>query len=123
MAKIAVMDDSRLMRTLMQSFLVTGGHEVEVWEPMSAAEVAEKVSAYQPDLLITDFQMPGANGATVTKMARRANPDLPVLVVTSLRDPETMALLERHQVSGIIHKPVNGDMVLAAVSKALSPKS
>ena len=50
-ARIAVMDDSQMMRRLLSSFLEHGGHTVQAWEPMSAMEIIEKVKDYQPDLL------------------------------------------------------------------------
>ena len=121
MAHVVVMDDSRLMRTVLLKFLEVGGHEPEAWEPMSAMEVSDKVAATEMDLLVCDFQMPGCNGATVAKMAHKAKPELPVLVLTSLRDPETMELLRKCHVRAIIHKPINDVDFLAAVAEALKP--
>ena len=86
---------------------------------MSATEVPDKVAATTMDLLVCDFQMPGCNGATVTRMARRAKPDLPILILTSLRDPETMDLLRKAHVTNIIHKPIDDATFLKAVSEAL----
>ncbi len=122
MAHVVVMDDSRLMRTVLTKFLEVGGHTPEAWEPMSAMEIMEKVAASPMDLLVCDYQMPGANGATVAKMALKAKPDLPVLVLTSLRDPETMELLRKSKVHGIIHKPINDADFLKAVDEALAAK-
>ena len=80
MARIVVMDDSKIMRRILSQFVEHGGHEVQAWEPMSAMEISERVAQVQPDLLITDFQMPGANGSTVARMARKANPKLRIIV-------------------------------------------
>lgn len=121
MARVVVLDDSRLMRTVLLKFLEVGGHQAEAWEPMSAMEISEKVAATEMDLLVCDFQMPGANGATVAKMAMKAKPDLPVLVLTSLRDPETMELLRKSKVKAIIHKPIDDATFLKAVEAALKP--
>ncbi len=122
MAHVVVMDDSRLMRTVLTKFLEVGGHTPEAWEPMSAMEVNEKVASTEMDLLVCDYQMPGCNGATVAKMAHKAKPELPVLVLTSLRDPETMDLLRKNHVRGIIHKPITDVAFLAAVAEALESK-
>ncbi|HJV22124.1 MAG TPA: response regulator [Holophagaceae bacterium] len=119
---MVVMDDSRLMRTVLTKFLEVGGHTPEAWEPMSAMEIMEKVAASPMDLLVCDYQMPGANGATVAKMAHKARPELPVLVLTSLRDPETMDLLRKCKVRGIIHKPITDGEFLRAVDEALASK-
>lgn len=119
MARIVVIDDSRLMRKVLRAYLEHGGHEVEEWEPGAAMEIYERTQASDPDLLITDFQMPGANGATVSKMARKAKPTLPIIVMTALRDPEVMELLKRTQVTAIMSKPCTEEQLLAGVAKAL----
>jgi CheY-like chemotaxis protein len=119
-AKIVVMDDSKIMRRILSQFAEHGGHEVTAWEPMSAMEISEKVAQAQPDLLITDFQMPGANGSTVARMARKANPKLRIIVLTALRDAETMELLERCHVNTVLNKPISEEDFLEAVSRILA---
>jgi CheY-like chemotaxis protein len=119
LARIVIIDDSKLMRSVLRRMLELGGHQVEEWEPMSAMEIVEKTREAAPELLITDFQMPGANGATVTRMARKADPKLPILCLTALRDPEVLDLLKRAEVSAILGKPCTQDELLWAVEQAL----
>ncbi|HJW08268.1 MAG TPA: response regulator [Holophagaceae bacterium] len=119
MPRIAVLDDSRLMRNLLQAILEEAGHEVETWVDATAAEISARIESGKPDLLITDYQMPGCNGLTVARLARKANPDLPVLVVTSTHDPDVLAALQHQDVSGILHKPIGEKDLLGAVDAAL----
>lgn len=119
MARIAIIDDSRLMRNVLRRFLEHGGHEVEEWEPCSAMEIYEKAQASNLELLVTDFQMPGANGATVTKMVRKAKPGLPIICMTALRDPEVMDLLKRAEVSSVLSKPCSEEDFLWVIEQAL----
>ena len=117
MARIVVIDDSKLMRNLLRHMLEQAGHEVETWEDISAMEVCERVGASNPDLVITDYQMPGCNGLTVAKMARKAKPGLPVVVVTATHDPSVLDALNRQEVSQILHKPLREEALLEAVKQ------
>lgn len=119
MAKVAVIDDAKIMRTILGSTLERAGHEVIVLEPLAATEVGEILQRHAPDLLVTDYHMPGANGATVIRMARKVYPDLPVVVITAFGDAETTALLHKLKVSAVLRKPVRPEDVQSAVAEAL----
>ncbi len=119
MAKVAVVDDAKIMRTILATTLERAGHEVVVLEPLAATEVGDVLKQHAPDLLVTDYHMPGANGATVVRMARKVLPDLPVVVVTAFADAETVVLLEKLGVNAILKKPVRPEDVQASVAKAL----
>ncbi len=81
MSKIVVVDDSKLMRNLIQHILEQAGHEVDAWAEVTAMEVADRILASDPDLVVTDYQMPGCNGLTLARMARKAKPGLPIEVI------------------------------------------
>ncbi len=119
MGRIVVIDDSKLMRNLLRHILEQAGHEVEVWEDPTAMGVAEMVGTSLPDLILTDYQMPGCNGLTVTKMARKAKPGLPVVVLTSTHEPAVLEALNRQEVNCILHKPLQEERLLAALAEAL----
>jgi CheY-like chemotaxis protein len=70
-------------------------------------------------VLLTDFQMPGCNGLTVARMARKALPGLPVIVLTASHDPAVLDALRKQEVSAILHKPINEGDLLAAVNSLL----
>ncbi len=123
MAKIAVVDDAKIMRTILSASLERAGHEVVVLEPLAAGEVGEILQRHAPDLLVTDYHMPGANGATVIRMARKVYPELPVVVITAFGDAETTALLNKLNVSAVLRKPVRPEDVQRAVAEALKAKA
>ncbi len=119
MARVLVVDDSKLMRHILRQFLEDGGHEVTEWAEVSATEVAGRLAADAPDLLITDYQMPGCNGLTLARLARRARPDLPIIVVTALRDPAVLEALQKQEVNRVLHKPLSEQDLLAAAQPLL----
>jgi CheY-like chemotaxis protein len=123
MAKVVVIDDSKIMRRILSQFLEHGGYEAMAWEPMSAMEIMERTTEARPDLLVSDFQMPGCNGATVARMARKADPKLPIIVLTALRDAETMELLRKSKVNQVLNKPISEVDFLKAVAAILAQVS
>jgi DNA-binding NtrC family response regulator len=118
MAKVLVIDDSRVMCLYLQRVLA-GHYTVEEWMPPSAMEIGEHILASAPDLVLTDYQMPGCSGATVARMVMKAKPGLPVIVLTANRDEDVAATLMKFQVAAILHKPVTAEILLAAVGKAI----
>jgi len=119
--KIVVIDDSKLMRNLIQHILEEAGHQVEPWAEVTAMEVSDRVLASDPDLVVTDYQMPGCNGLTVARMARKAKPGLPVIVVTATHDSSILDALKSQAVNLILHKPLKEEELVAAVSDVLAP--
>jgi len=119
MAKVLVIDDSRVMCLYLRRVLERQQYAVEEWLPPSAMEIGDYILATAPDLVLTDYQMPGCNGATVARMVMKAKPGLPVIVITANRDEDVAATLRKFQVVDILHKPVGADTLLAAVGKAI----
>jgi DNA-binding response OmpR family regulator len=118
-AKVLVIDDSRMMRLYLQRCLTKAGFEVEEWVPSSAMEVSEHVTSSAPDLIVSDYQMPGCNGSTLVRMARKANPDVPLLVLTAFKDDEMEAGLLKLGVKRVLTKPIEPESLLEAVRAAL----
>ena len=120
MAKILVIDDSKMMRLYLRRCLEKGGYEVEEWVPMSAMEVPDFIKTSGPDLILTDYQMPGCNGASLARMVQKADPTIPVLVITAFMDGEMESILLKLGVRRVLSKPIEGDALLLAVAGALS---
>jgi len=119
MAKVLLIDDSRVMCLYLRRVLEPH-YAVEEWLPPSAMEIGEHIMESTPDLVLTDYQMPGCSGATVARMVAKAIPGLPVIVLTSNREEEVAATLRKFQVVDILHKPIEAGELLAAVAKALA---
>lgn len=119
MAKVLVIEDSTLMKAYLRRCLENHGYEVEDWTPLSAMEVPDKLAAAKPDLIITDYQMPGCNGATIARMVMKSAPGTPVIGVTANRDEDIIANLKKVNVAQILYKPIQAEILTEAVRKAL----
>lgn len=107
MARIAIVDDSRLARTFAASCLRKSGHEIVEIDPISIFEVLKVLRDNPPQLLLMDYLMPGCPGNSLVRACRedQALKDIPILVITAHRDEEIRERLERMGLLGFLHKP------------------
>ena len=87
--RIAIADDSALLREGVAGLLTRRGHEV-VAQVGSADQVQGVVDTHAPDLVITDVRMPpgmGDDGLKAAVNLRNAYPGLPVMVLSQYVAP------------------------------------
>ncbi|MDI3282680.1 response regulator [Polyangium sp. 15x6] len=84
---LLVDDDIRSARVFVR-MLREDGFDVEVAHD-GAHAIGRLSRAPAPDVLVTDIQMPHADGIAVAKYARSCNPTLPIFMVTGY--PEIVA--------------------------------
>lgn len=116
--KILVTDDSRVMRqivirTLRQAGL--GGHDVV--EADSGLDALEKIRTEAPDVVLSDWNMPGMDGITLLGTLRRQGHALPFGFVTSEGSQEMRARAARAGADFVIAKPFTPE----AFTEALAP--
>ncbi|WP_405048959.1 ATP-binding protein [Rhizobium rhizogenes] len=84
-AIILLVDDDALIAMSSVDMLEDLGHRVlEANSGQQALDIIKNEPAI--DLMITDFSMPGMNGAQLAKAARELRPALPILVATGYAD-------------------------------------
>jgi len=80
---ILFVDDEPILRRLAQTFLGSLHAEVAtIASPFGALRRIES-ERYRPDILITDYSMPGLNGDELCALARRLMPELPVVIISA----------------------------------------
>jgi len=80
-ALILVVDDETLVRGATAHMIEDLGHDVH--QAGSAAEALQLLrDGLKPDLLLTDYLMPGTNGAELAREVRLLAPTLPILIAT-----------------------------------------
>jgi signal transduction histidine kinase len=88
--RILILDDRKTNRTILSKLALTVEKDLEVEDYGDPLAAVERVRDWVPDLVITDFNMPGMNGAQFIR-ALRALPggaDVPVIVVTAYQDKD-----------------------------------
>ena len=80
--RILVVDDESAIRELLSKTLALAEYDVDLAPDGRTALERLRIIPY--DLLITDLKMPGIDGLTVVREARRLKADIPVLIITGL---------------------------------------
>ena len=114
-ARILLVDDDVLIAMSTAGMLEDLGHEVI--EANSGASALEMLQANQGvDLMITDFAMPGMNGAQLAIEARRLLPLLPILLATGYAEMPKGANIELPRLG----KPYSQNELAREISRLLS---
>lgn len=99
-ARILVVDDDLNLLDLLTDTLEAIGYCPEA--APGGAEAMDKLNRKKYDLLITDIKMPDIDGIQLLKKVRRYFPDLPVLFITGVAEPE---IIGRALPDGVLAKP------------------
>ena len=79
--RILIVDDEPAVREALQRSLAFEGYGTEV--AVDGADALEKATAYQPDLVVLDIQMPRMDGLTAARRMRGAGTTTPILMLTA----------------------------------------
>jgi two-component system, chemotaxis family, chemotaxis protein CheY len=104
--KILVVDDSRVMRQIVTRTLRQAGYGgCEVVEATDGRDAIAKVNTEQPDLVLSDWNMPEMSGLDFLNALRGAGDHRPFGFVTSEGSAAMRALATRAGASFLIAKP------------------
>jgi excisionase family DNA binding protein len=115
--RILVVDDEQAVRDLLSKTLTMADYDVDAADDGPSA--IEKLRAVEYDLLITDLKMPGMDGLTVIREARKLAPDLRVIIITGYSTEASAIEAINLGVSGYLTKPFRLPRILAAAARAL----
>ncbi|HEV8588588.1 MAG TPA: response regulator [Pyrinomonadaceae bacterium] len=121
MSKILVIEDDDVARELMRMALEARGHEVQAAE--NGVEGYDTALFMKPDLIITDIQMPGADGVHVVRRVRDTPSlqDIPILVTTAFGTGTATFSLQAGA-DAYEPKPLNPKNFLATVERLLATR-
>ncbi len=119
--RVLVVDDSQTMRMFIIFQLVKMLPGVKITEAENGFDAIEKLSLQEVDLILTDMNMPGLDGAGLIRAVRRVfNKDTPIIVITThgerLDRERGMAL----GANGYITKPLDAGEFRKTILKFLA---
>lgn len=120
MLRLLVVEDHALVREGLTQSLTALDTEVAV-VGVSDAEQALEVLAGDAgfDLALLDLMLPGTSGLAFLGVLRKRFPQLPVVIVSALDDPETVARALAQGAVGFVPKSSPGQVLLEGLRQVL----
>jgi DNA-binding NtrC family response regulator len=112
--KILVVDDHVDLAENIAEVLAGAGYETMV---AASAEAALARMESEPVVaLITDYRLPGRNGAELIRELRRRGNDIPVLVMSAFTDEDTIESARSAGAVDVLAKPVELERLISLVA-------
>ena len=105
MKKLLIFDDDKSILEVISIIFEENGYKVEISE--TSHDIIQKVTEFQPDVILMDNWIPNIGGVEATKLLKN-NEDfkhIPVIYVTANNDIEMLA--EKAKADDFVAKPFN----------------
>jgi two-component system, chemotaxis family, chemotaxis protein CheY len=123
--RFIVIEDNVFMRRLIRALLHGFGAR-EVYEAEDGASGLDAFLNYQPDIVITDWEMPILDGLEVTKMIRQpdgSNPYVPIIMITAHSEKKRVMEARDAGVTEFLVKPISAKALQQRIlSVVMSPR-
>lgn len=116
--RVVIAEDSELVmreveRLLAPDFDVVG-------KAADGISLVEETRRLQPDLVVTDLEMPGLSGIEASRAAMELHPDLPIVLLTAHNDPGLAEAALNAGIRGYVLKLTAAEELIAAAQSALN---
>lgn len=102
--KLLVVDDEPQVAHALRRLFRREGFDVQV--AFSGAEALERLKAFSPDIVLTDFRMPGMTGSEFLQRLKRSHPLALRLVISGYADfKSVVASVNEGEICRFISKP------------------
>ncbi len=124
MWKVIAADDEGYIREALQKLINWGKMNCSLEKVVSdGQELLEEIGEEMPDIVITDIQMPGADGLEVCKYIYETCPETQVIILTAYSDFEYAKRAIKYSVCEYVLKISIIDELPQAVEKAIGKLS
>ncbi|MGY4643725.1 response regulator [Cellulomonas sp. URHB0016] len=120
MIRVLVTDDSRVMRQIVIRTLRQAGYDWDVREASDGAEALAAVRADEPDVVLSDWNMPNMNGIELLNALRAEGFETPFGFVTSESSPEMRSTAEAAGALFLVSKPFTPESFREVIEPVLA---
>ncbi len=114
---VLVVDDEEIVRNSVRQWLELGGFTVRV--ASGADEAMALLKERAPDVVLSDFRMPQTSGLELMRAVQRADPDIPVVLLTAHGDVPLAVAAMREGAYDFLQKPYDPEHLSAVIMRAV----
>lgn len=120
-SKVLIVDDSRAIIAILRRVVQeAGGGDIDVRGVTNAEEALDLVDSFAPDLIITDWHMPGVTGIEMLQTLRQTgHTQVRVGFVTAESSPSRLAEARSNGADFVVTKPFQDAELLQAIRLSL----
>ena len=113
--RVVVVEDDVQLRTVLAVFFRSMGAEV-LAQSGDGQEALDVLDTIQPDLILTDCQMPRVDGISMVRQLRERGDRTPVIMMSGRTDPDVQSEAMEAGVNRFLTKPLSvGTLNLAII--------
>ncbi|TVQ51821.1 MAG: response regulator [Phycisphaerales bacterium] len=116
--KVFIIDDSKTMRNIQKKILNQLGH-TDTEEACDGQDALSKVNAFNPDLILVDWNMPNMDGITFVKTYRAQGKKTPIIMVTTEAEKTRVVEAIQAGVNNYVVKPFTPEVLSARVNETM----
>jgi two-component system chemotaxis response regulator CheY len=119
MRRILIVDDQANVRELVRQVLEMWDEDLEIEEAEDGLQALFALGQRTYDLMVCDIQMPNLDGVGVLQKVRQTpyHHDLPILMLTGLKDEDNITEALRKGATSYLTKPFNVTELLTALEE------
>ena len=115
---ILIADDQRLLREGLATLLALTNDIRIVAQASNGNEAISLANQHQPDVILMDIQMPGADGVAATQAIHSAQPQTQIIMLTTFADDDYLFAALRAGACGYLLKDIPSEQLADAVRAA-----
>jgi DNA-binding NarL/FixJ family response regulator len=114
-----IYEDNELLRESLSSLVALNTELELIGSFEEATYVTEHVTDLQPDLLLMDIEMPGITGIEATRLVRKLQPDLAIIILTVFEDSVNVLNAIKAGASGYLLKKHISSKIFDAIDEVM----
>ncbi|CRK81846.1 response regulator [Neobacillus massiliamazoniensis] len=118
--RLLIVDDHHVVRRGLVFFLRTQKGLDIIGEAANGKEAVELAESLKPDLILMDLVMPEMDGIEATRIIKKAQPDIKIMMLTSFSDQDHVIPALEAGASGFQLKDIDPDELVFSIKKIMS---